>query len=114
MRLFIELTPFRSYLDKQPDGPTLLRELQGILLQQPEAGDIIPGSGGIRKMRLAGKGKGKSGGFRIWYLYLAEVERVYLMAIYSKNETEDLSAAQRQGLRGLIEALKKEARREKK
>jgi hypothetical protein len=65
-------------------------------------------------MRLAGKGKGKSGGFRVWYLYCPDVERIYLMAIYSKNEKQDLSAAQRKGLRGLIDTLKMEAKNAKK
>ena len=113
MRAFIELSAFRSYLDDQPDGQVLLRELQGILLQHPEIGDVIPGSGGIRKMRVAGKGKGKSGGFRVWYLHVAEAERIYLLAIYAKNETADLSASERQALRGLVETLKREAKRGK-
>jgi len=114
MRLFVELKPFRSYVDKLAEGPNLLRELQGILLHQPDIGDLVQGTGGIRKMRLAGKGKGKSGGYRIWYLYLAQVERIYLMAIYSKNEEEDLSATQRHGLHALVDVLKREARNEKK
>lgn len=113
-RIFVELTPFRSYLDSQPEGQGLLQELQKALLEQPEVGDVIKGAGGIRKVRLAGKGKGKSGGFRVWYLYLPEIERIYLMAIYAKNEAENLSASQRGELKLLVDILKREARREKK
>jgi hypothetical protein len=114
MRLFVELTPFRSRLDKQPNGQELLREIQKALLSQPDVGDIVQGAGGIRKMRLAGKGKGKSGGYRVWYLYLPSVERVYLLALYAKNEAGNLSPAQRQELKGMAEILKREARNEKK
>lgn len=114
MKHFIELTPFRTYLDRLREGPALLREMQRLLLLQPDDGEVVQGTGGIRKMRLAGKGRGKRGGYRIWYLYLPEPERIYLLAIYSKNEIEDLTAAQRQELRGLVEMLKQEARREKK
>jgi hypothetical protein len=111
MKYFVELTPFRTYLDQLSDGATLLRAVQNILLQQPEIGDLVQGSGGIRKMRLAGKGKGKSGGYRVWYLYLAEVEKIYLMSIYSKNEKGDLSPSQRHELRKIVDILKAEARK---
>jgi hypothetical protein len=76
-----------------------LRELQNILLQQLEVGDVVQGAGGIRKMRLAGKGEVKSSGYRVWYLYIAEVEMIYLMVIYAKNEKADLSPSQRHELR---------------
>ena len=114
MKHFIELTPFRTYLDRLREGSTLLREIQRLLLRQPDDGEVVQGTGGIRKMRLAGKGRGKSGGYRIWYLHLPEPGRIYLLAIYSKNEIEDLTVVQRQELRGLVERLKQEARREKK
>lgn len=111
---FIELSPFRNYLDQLPDGQFILKQIQDTLVKQPEVGNIVQGTGGIRKMRAASKGKGKSGGYRVWYLYFYDLNRVYLMAIYSKNETEDLSPAERKYLKSYVDQLKAEARNEKK
>lgn len=109
---FVELSPFRNYLDQLSDGQTVLEQIQDTLLRQPDIGDIVQGTGGIRKMRAAGKGK--SGGFRVWYLYFFDFKRIYLMAIYSKNETEDLSQADRKYLKTFVDHLKAEAKNEKK
>lgn len=114
MMHFVELSPFRNYLDQLPDGQIILKKIQETLLSQPDSGDLVQGTGGIRKMRAAGKGKGKSGGYRVWYLYFVEFNRIYLMAIYSKNETENLSASDKKYLKTLVDHLKAEARHEKK
>lgn len=114
MMHFVELSPFKHYLDQIADGPQVLKRIQDELLKQPDIGNIVQGTGGIRKVRAAGKGKGKSGGYRIWYLYFVEFNRIYLMAIYSKNETEDLSSSDRKYLKSLVDQLKMEAKNEKK
>ncbi len=114
MMHFVELSPFKHYLDQIADGPQVLKRIQDELLKQPDIGNIVQGTGGIRKVRAAGKGKGKSGGYRIWYLYFVEFNRIYLMAIYSKNETEDLSSSDRKYLKSLVDQLKVEAKNEKK
>jgi len=114
MMHFVELSPFKNYLDQIADGPQVLKRIQDELMKQPDIGDVVQGTGGIRKMRAAGKGKGKSGGYRIWYLYFVEFNRIYLMAIYSKNETEDLSSSDRKYLKSLVDQLKMEAKNEKK
>ena len=69
MRHFVEISGFRHYLDSLDDGQKVLREVQSTLVENPLAGDLIVGTGGLRKLRASGKGKGKSGGYRIWYLY---------------------------------------------
>ncbi len=67
--------------------------LQLALVANPEAGAVIPGSGGIRKLRWRGSGRGKSGGLRIiYYLRLAE-GRVWMLTLYAKNETGSIPAS---------------------
>ncbi len=71
----------------------------------PEAGDIIPGTGGVRKVRVGGKGKGKSGGYRvITYVTTPDIP-VFLLALVSKGQRADISQAQRNALRGIVTTL---------
>ncbi|MCB0412037.1 MAG: type II toxin-antitoxin system RelE/ParE family toxin [Bdellovibrionales bacterium] len=107
-RIFVELPPFRRYLDSISNGQVLLKEIQVVLLENPKLGDVIVGTCGLRKMRFAGLGKGKRGGFRVTYLYRPEVEKIYLLLIYAKNEKEDLSSEQKNILKSLVEQLKSE------
>lgn len=110
-RIFIELPPFRRFLDSTRDGQILLKEIQESLLESPGQGDVISGTGGLRKMRHGSSNKGKSGGHRVIYLYRPEVEKIYLITIYPKNEKADLSAVEKKVLKKLVETLKEEARK---
>ena len=69
-------------------------ELQWALIINPEAGAIIPGGGGIRKLRWALPGSGKRGGLRIIYYLYTQDEKIYLLLPYKKSEQEDLTAEQ--------------------
>ena len=77
-------------------------DIQVYLLDQPDVGDIIPGSGGCRKLRWAAKGHGKRGGARVIYYWVTPDDRILLLDIYAKNEAEDLSAARLQQLKRKI------------
>jgi hypothetical protein len=68
--------------------------IQMYLMEQPDAGDIIPGSGGCRKLRWAAKGHGKRGGARVIYYWITADDRILLLDLYAKNEAENLSQAQ--------------------
>lgn len=68
--------------------------IQMYLMEQPAAGDVIPGSGGCRKLRWAAKGHGKRGGARVIYYWFTTADRILLLDLYAKNESENLSAAQ--------------------
>ncbi len=66
--------------------------LQVHLLSHPESGKIVPGSGGVRKIRWAVKGKGKSGGIRVIYFWKATDEEIWLLTVYGKSERESIPA----------------------
>jgi hypothetical protein len=68
--------------------------IQLYLMEQPDAGDIIPGSGGCRKLRWAAKGHGKRGGARVIYYWITANDRILLLDLYAKNESANLSQAQ--------------------
>jgi mRNA-degrading endonuclease RelE of RelBE toxin-antitoxin system len=97
-----------SLLDSLSEGIELLKGIQSALLENPEAGDVISGTGGLRKMRYGGKGKGKSGGYRVTYLHRPDREKIYLIVIYVKNEQEDLSPDKKRDLKQFVEILKRE------
>jgi len=67
-------------------------ELQGFLVRHPETGKVVPGSGGVRKLRWAAAGKGKSGGVRIIYYYKRQDGEIWLLTIYGKNVMENIPA----------------------
>jgi len=79
------------------------RGLQDHLVKYPDAGATIRGTGGIRKLRWAGEGKGKSGGVRIIYYWAMDKDRILLLFMYPKSEKDDLSAEERKVLRRIVE-----------
>ena len=92
----------------------LLTELQRveiitIVAQEPEIGEILTGTGSVRKFRYASKqGKGKSGGARIIYLALMGKDRVYLLDIFAKNEKENIYQAEKNELAKIVKFMKGE------
>lgn len=82
------------------------------LAENPEQGDTISGTGGIRKARLKSASKGKRGGFRVCYLNVEDQLILFLLFIYQKNEKEDLSQADKNELKELAEAIKRSIRYE--
>jgi hypothetical protein len=75
----------------------------------PKAGDLVMGTGGVRKLRWRRGGKGKSGGVRVIYYFHSERMPLYLLTVFAKNERADLSQAERNGLAALVEILVKSA-----
>lgn len=71
----------------------------------PDAGNEIRGTGGARKLHFAGKGKGKSGGYRVITFYSGEDIPVFLLNVFAKNEKIDLSQAERNELKMVLTAL---------
>ncbi len=79
------------------------RLLQNMLLERPDAGSIIPGSGGLRKLRWAASGRGKRGGMRVIYYWFTAQGAILLLFIYPKNVQENLTAGQLKQLKKIIE-----------
>lgn len=79
-------------------------ELQGVLIIQPEAGDLIKGTGGLRKLRWgqARRGKGKRSGIRVIYYWYTQGSLIYMLLAYSKDQREDLSMEQKRILTRLV------------
>jgi len=67
-------------------------ELQNFLIEHPEAGDIIPGSGGVRKLRWRAKGRGKRGGYRVIYYARLAQGQIWMLTMYPKNVAENITA----------------------
>ena len=77
--------------------------LQHALFLDPALGDIIPGSGGIRKLRWAAKGHGKSGGARVIYYWVVSAETILMLDAYAKNVKADLTKDEIRKLRRIVE-----------
>ena len=79
------------------------RELQAAVLADPQAGDTITGTGGLRKIRWSAPGRGKRAGVRIIDYHVDARDRIYLLVIYTKSEKDDLSWDEMRVLRRLME-----------
>jgi len=99
---FVESTLFEKHREQYLNDDEY-RLFQSELMSNPKQGDVIQGTGGLRKIRVATKGKGKRGGSRVIYYHFDEYERFYLLTIYSKNEISDLSADQKKQLKAFME-----------
>ncbi len=82
-------------------------ELIAFLGMNPEAGDVIPETGGVRKVRWAAKGKGKSGGVRVIYYFHSETLPLFLLTVYSKSQQANLTKAERNEYKRLVPLLVK-------
>lgn len=80
------------------------RTLQNILVERPDSGDIIQGSGGIRKIRWGASGRGKRGGARVIYYWATQNDQIFMLYAYPKNERENLTKDQLSVLRAVVVA----------
>lgn len=79
------------------------RALQETLVNRPDMGDIVQGTGGLRKIRWTQEGRGKSGGVRVIYYWMTENEQLYMLYVYQKSKQEDLTAEQKKDLKSIVE-----------
>ena len=107
-RQFVETTIFtKRWKDLNlSDGDLLM--LQNFLLKNPDAGDIMTGTGGARKVRFALPNKGKSGGARVIYVDVLHDKQIHLLLCYAKSKQETLTNEQKQQLKLFIKAIKEE------
>lgn len=104
--IFVETSKFSKKLDSLKGSDFIKSDYESVLLENPKSGDVIQGTGGLRKLRLKSQGKGKSGGYRLLYLYIVLDEKIYLLGIYDKSEKIDLNSDEKKQLKKLIDVLK--------
>jgi len=96
--LFTRLLP--DYLNDES-----YQTLQSALLENPELGNVMPGTGGFRKVRWedSRRGKGKRGGLRVIYYYLTADHQIWFFTLYDKNEATDLTSGEKKALKKVIQ-----------
>jgi hypothetical protein len=104
-REFVMMPEFDRHWQKIGLGDEELRRLQEILLRNPKVGAVMRGTGGLRKLRIAFDGKGKSGSGRVAYVDFTVQETIFLVTAYPKNEKDNLSQNERNEIAKLISKL---------
>lgn len=111
--VFVELPAFERHRADYLDDDAF-HKLQSLLMLHPEVGDLIPGTGGLRKLRFNDerRGKGKRGGLRVIYYWWDTGSQFWMFTVYDKDEMADLTPLQRKALREMIKK-ELEARRKR-
>ena len=101
-REFVMMPEFDRQWEKLGLNDDKLRQLQEVLLENPKAGVVIRGTKGLRKLRIAFEGQGKSGSGRVAYIDFTVHETIYLITAYPKNEKDNLTKAERNSISKMI------------
>ena len=110
-RLFIRLPEFERQCKNTGLNEDDINKIELTLLVNPIIGDLIKGTGGMRKIRIPLPNRGKSGGARVIYVDFAYFGRIYLITTYGKGVKEDLSKAEKNELKELVKILETEQRK---
>jgi hypothetical protein len=110
MHAVIETSVFLRDAARAGISETECDEIITMIARDPMAGDVIPGTGGARKLRVAGRGKGKSGGFRIITYFAAEDVPILMLAVIDKGERADLTKAEQNELRAELSGVAEDYR----
>jgi hypothetical protein len=105
MHTVVETPAFLASAADEGIGDEEREAIVSFIAANPDAGEVMPGTGGARKVRFAGRGKGKSGGYRVISFYAANDIPVFLLDVYSKDTQANISQAQRNELRKVLSAL---------
>lgn len=106
-RLFVMTPEFDKQWKAMGLNDDDLARLQQEIMANPKVGSVIEGTGRLRKMRFAFKGQGKSGSARVTYVDFVIYETVYLIYAYPKNEKDNLTKAERNEMKKVIDAIEK-------
>jgi hypothetical protein len=108
-RIFFQTQIFSRKLDSR-GGDALLRRIEEEILKNPDAGATVAGTGGVRKLRIDDRqrGKGKRGGYRVLYLDLPDCQETFLITFYGKDEADDLSNEAKRLITQIVAAIKAE------
>ncbi len=108
---FVETEVFTKRIVKMVDDETYA-DLQMELVKDPTKGKVIQGTGGLRKIRRAARGKGKRGGARVIYYFVLVDETIYMIFVYDKGEAEDLTADQKKTMKAVAQSIAEQHKRE--
>ena len=111
-RTFVELPSFRHEWLSMGLTDEDLKQLQIELLANPTVGAAMVGTGGVRKMRFAFEHRGKSGSVRVIYIDFALKEKLYLLTAYPNSEKDNITKAERNELKRLVELLESRLNKE--
>jgi len=109
-RTFVETSIFTKRWNDLNLTDEDLQSLQNYIIKNPNAGDIIVGTGGLTKLRWALPNKGKRGGVRILHIDFTRQKTVFLINCYSKSQKDNISDSEKAMYKTLIEAIKEELR----
>ena len=107
IREFVMMPAFEKQWKSMGLSDDDLQRLQVELLINPQAGNVIEGTGGLRKIRFAFNGRGKRGSARVAYVDFTVHKQIYLIFAYSKNEQDNLSKEERNNIKKMIEHIEK-------
>jgi len=107
-RTFVYSNKFDSKWKYELFSDENLRLLELFLLVSPSVGDVVQGTGGLRKLRWQGLNTGKSGGIRVLYLDIPQADVVFMIDFFPKSEKDNLTTAERNFIRIIVEKIKKE------
>ena len=107
-RTFVELPIFRTRWKEMGLNDDDLRRLQEELLADPKVGEVMKGTGGVRKMRFAFEKRGKSGSVRVIYVDFEVYEKIFLITAYTKNEKDNLTDSEKKEVKQLIGILEQQ------
>lgn len=106
-RTFIQTKEFSKNWEELGFSDDDLRKLELEIMRNPKAGDVIPKTGKLRKLRFSTQSKGKRGGVRVCYVDFLVYETIYLITVYAKNEKENLTMRECYNIRNVISLLEK-------
>ena len=107
-RMFFSTFEFDKQWERMGLGDEDRNRLENEIVNNPQVGPVIRGAGGLRKMRFAFAGRGKSGSARVLYVDFVVLERIYLVYAYPKGQQDDISPEERVMFKKIIEQAKKE------
>ena len=110
-REFVYFTEFDECWKRLGLDDERLRKLEFYLSNNPKSGDIIKGTGGVRKLRWNLEGKGKRGGIRTIYIDFAGYEKIYLITAYLKSDKDNLNQNEKENIKEMIKLLTYELKR---
>lgn len=111
-KTFIQTSTFEKQWDEIGLTDEDLCRLELEIMSNPQIGDVIPGTGKLRKMRFAVGNKGKRGSTRVCYVDFVIIDTIYLFSIYEKNKKENLSKEERNNIKKMIDRLEKSLMKE--